>query len=208
MNKLLALAALAATATLATPGAAQTQAAQARSQPHAFVAMRNFSRCVVERSPHGVELVLAMDPTSNSYRDGLRRLAEGHSDCAPGTRLQFSGIFFAGGLAEALVSGGRAGALGPRVALDPARPAIQARDETEVMTLCTVRRAPEEVAALFAAEPSSDAEREAMRVLAPTVGACLAAGQTLRLNRPNLRALLALSAHRLIVHNSAPPPAN
>lgn len=167
--------------------------------------MRNFSKCVVDRSPRAAAAVLAMDPESEAYRDALLRLAGGHNYCAPGTQLRFSGIFFVGGLAEALVTGRRGrGTLARLVALDSSRPAIQARNETELMTLCTVRTAPGETAALFATEPSSDAERAAMRALAPTVGACLGAGQTMRLDRPNLRALLALSAYRLGEHNAAP----
>jgi len=82
--------------------------------------------------------------------------------------------------------------------------AIRARDETEMMTLCTVRRAPEELAALFATEPMSEDETGALRTLGPVIGGCLANGQTLRLDRAALRAMLALSAYRLIAWNESP----
>ncbi len=202
-----ALASALAASAFAAPAAAQQRTGGAsRSEPRAFVAMRNFSQCVVDRSPRAAAAVLAMDPAGAPYREALRRLAGGHDYCAPGTQLRFSGIFFVGGLAEALVTDRRGrSALASRVALDPARPAIQARDETELMTLCAVRAAPGEAASLFATEPASAAELAALRALAPTVSACLGAGRTMRLDRPNLRALLALAAYRLSAHNASPP---
>jgi len=174
-------------------------------QSWAPATMRNFAKCVFNRSPRAAENLLAMDRGDRDFPVAMRRLAQGHEDCAPNSQLIFSGIYFIGGVAEASVNHRvRNDRLTRLVALDSTRPAIPARDETEMMALCTVRRAPDDLASLFATEPMSDAETAAMRTLGPAIGGCLAAGQILRLDRAVLRDVLALAAYRLIAWNEAP----
>jgi hypothetical protein len=72
------------------------------------------------------------------------------------------------------------------------------------MALCTVRAAPQKVAAVLATEVFSAVEGAALRDITPDVQSCLAAGVNLRLNRIGLRAMLALAAYRLAEHNRAP----
>ena len=81
--------------------------------------------------------------------------------CVPaGSRLAIGGVLFAGGLAENLLRrGGALADLSGFVALDPARPAIVSRDETELMALCVVRASPAEVSALLQTPPASDGRR-------------------------------------------------
>jgi hypothetical protein len=169
------------------------------STPDALIAMRDFSRCVADRNPRAAEAALALDHRRDEQEAALRQLAEGNKRCvALASRLGFSSLLFAGGLAERLLARQRGkGRLAPLVAHDPARPAVQARDESEMMALCTVRTAPAAVETVLATKPASAAEGAAMAALAPTVAGCVAAGQTMRLNRPGLRALLALGAYRL-----------
>jgi hypothetical protein len=54
---------------------------------------------------------------------------------------------------------------------------------------------------LLASAPASASEEAAVRALRPRLAACLRAGLTAHFNRPALRALLALSAYRLVEHN-------
>jgi hypothetical protein len=200
------IAGVALLAVAAVPASAQRNRRQwSMAQTWAPATMRNFAKCVFDRSPRAAANLLAMEPGDRNFPDAMRRFAQGHEDCAPMSRLTLSGIYFIGGVAEASVNYRiRGDHLSRYVALDPARPAIRARDETEMMTLCTVRRAPEELAALFATEPMSEAEAGAMRTLGPVIGGCLTNGQTLRLDRAALRAMLALSAYRLMAWNEAP----
>jgi len=191
---------VAAVALLLFAGAAEAAAQGRRNSPLAAQAMHNFAICAANRSPRGAARLLAMDFRTEAYTQALRRFALGHNSCtARRTSLRFSGSLFAGGLAEQLLRepiGARPLAL--LVAHDPARPAIEARDETEAMGLCTVRQAPAETQALLATEPGSAQEAAAAAALTPAITACLTRGQAMRLNRPGMRALLALAAYRLV----------
>ncbi|MEA3014784.1 MAG: hypothetical protein QOD42_3329 [Sphingomonadales bacterium] len=164
-----------------------------------------FSRCVAghwadrERS----RALLALDYRTEHYRHELLRLAGDNSRCVPpGSRLAFGGVLFAGGLAENLLrQRGAVADLAGWVALDPARPAIASRDETELMALCVVRAAPAKVSALLRTAPASDEEGAALHALLPEFASCLRAGSGVTLNRLSGRAILALAAYRLADHN-------
>ena len=176
------------------------------STPDDLRILARFSRCVANRQANHARLILALDHRTQNYRSALRRLAESNWGCAPLGTLRFSNVLFAGGLAESLLNASiRPGALAAHVALDPARPPLEARDENELMSLCTVRQAPAEIAALLQAESTSPEEAAALRALVPHVTSCLAAGQRLALNRPFLRAVLVLAAYRLSDHNGWAP---
>jgi hypothetical protein len=86
--------------------------------------------------------------------------------------------------------------------LDPAAPPLQARDDTELMALCTVRQSPDAVLALLATDPATAAETAAMRTLGSTLTGCVARGKSMQLNKPALRVDLALAAYRIA--NQAP----
>lgn len=191
--------------TAAAPAAAQGGQGRVRSTPLALLAMHNFTKCVVNRSPDGAARLMALDPTQRAYHDAVRRFARGNDDCAENFTMIYSEIYFIGGVSEALVGNAmhRQPLFGPLVAPDPARPAIRARDETEMMTLCTVLTAPEAVWTLFESDPDSAAELAAFRALGPTIGGCLANNRTLTLERGALRARLALAAYRLVAYHQA-----
>jgi hypothetical protein len=158
------------------------------SSPDEIRILADFSRCVARRQGGQARGLLAMDFHDRLYGRTLNRLVQSQRSCAPPGQLKFAGLPFAGGLAETLLHDRLGqGALAPLVAYDPARPAIQARSESETMSLCTVRAEPDRVAALNG--------------LTPAVGQCLAAGASMRLNRLGLRAMLALAAWRLAEDN-------
>jgi hypothetical protein len=168
-------------------------------------ALLSFARCVVVNQSARARALVVDDYRSEAYRTTLRQLAIGQNACLPpASRLRFAGVLFAGNLAETLLRGAvTRGTLANRVAFNAAAAPFQARGEGEVMGLCVVRAAPAETEALLATAHGSEQEAAAARAITPHISPCLAAGSTLRFNRPGLRALLALAAYRLVRHNAA-----
>lgn len=195
---------LAALAVCAAPAVARRGPdGETRNSPTAIRALHDFARCVAHShfSRARAREVLGMDYRTAEYRDAIRDLAGEHGDCLqPFTRLRFNHLLFAGGLAEALLPEHRD--LATLVAYDPARPPVQARDEIEMMSLCTVRGSPAGVAALLATVPASEDEAAVRSALAPQLGQCLRAGGRTRLNPLEIRALLAWAAWRLSEQNA------
>jgi hypothetical protein len=176
----------------------------APSRPADVRILHRFSQCVVHRQGDRVRALLAADYRTDFYRREMLSLVRNNRYCLSAGTLRFSPALFAGGMAETLLRerlGGRD--LAPFVALDPARPAIEARDEQELMALCTVRAAPAEVAALLTSEPASEGEAAALGGIIPRLNQCLTAGAALRVNRIAIRSLLALAAYRLSEHRGA-----
>lgn len=166
--------------------------------------LHEFSRCAARRGPTRARSILALDFRTAEYQRRLRGLAYDSSRCLPpGGVLRFSSFLFAGGMAETLLrQQSEAGELVERVAYDPAQPAIRARDDSEMVFLCTVRAAPRQVAALLGTEVASDREAALLGELTTHAGRCLTEGGRIGINRVGLRALLALAAHRLSEHNA------
>ncbi|HEY0629953.1 MAG TPA: hypothetical protein VGD23_11565, partial [Sphingomicrobium sp.] len=74
---------------------------------------------------------------------------------------------------------------------------LSARDPMEAMALCTVMTSPANVAQLLKSEVATGEEAEAAEALGPTLNACLSGVDKAELNRPGLRAVLALAAWRI-----------
>jgi hypothetical protein len=184
-----------------------TLAAAAAAQPDelATQAMHNFGACVVETTSRGARRVLAMDYRTPEYSQALRRLARGHGRCTPGHELRFTGVLFAGAMAEALLeSDVKAAELPGRLGVDAGQVPVPPRSPTEAMALCTVRQAPQAVVHLLATEPASPEEAQADKALRPAMTECLRKGVQLNLNRPALRSVLALAAWRIASTAAAP----
>lgn len=194
----LAVSALPAAAQLPEHRPLWSDAPQSRSQPE----LHQFAACVAQGETRRAREVLAMDYRTPAYNQALVQLLDRSRSCLEHSRLAGNHRFFAARIAEALLVRDMAGGdLGRRVAYDPARPPIQARDETELMAFCTVRAAPEKVAAMFATRPAGPEEAAAIQALMPQVSQCLAAGATGQFNRAALRSILDLAAYRLSEHN-------
>jgi hypothetical protein len=165
-----------------------------------------FAGCMVDRYRPGVRKLLALDYRSRSYDHLLDTLMDEGSRCLPFAfgNLRSSGVLIAGALAEASLSeildGSR---LAERVAYDPSRPAVAARDDGEYLALCAVRTMPDEIAGLLATKPASEEERRAIAAIRPRLGPCLRAGAAARVNAAGLRAILALAAYRLASQSGA-----
>ena len=173
----------------------------------AIQAVHNFGECIVREAPSGVaEQVLALDFNSEEYRTRLRAMAQGHERCiVGGWRLGSSPVLVAGAMAEALLkSEVKPEELPQRIAFDRARATISARSATETMALCTALQAPQATARLLETEPTSKEESAAVGSIAPVLTECLKKGTQLNVNKPALRALLALAAWRIVTTPKAP----
>lgn len=187
-------------AAAAIPG--QAAAKPAKTTSAADIGMLHaFAGCMTDRYRPAVRRLLALDYRSRAYDRALTTLTDQGSRCLPFAfgRLKSARILMAGAFAERLLPAALDGArLAERVAHDPSRPPIAARDEGEYLALCAVRTMPDEAAALLATKPASEDERLAIAAIGPRLGACLRAGAAARLNAAGLRAVLALAAYRLV----------
>jgi hypothetical protein len=187
----------------AAPAAAQREGGwEAMPPSRAQRALHDFASCVAQGESREARDVLAMDYRTPAYDQALRRLLGHGGTCMGVARMGANRRFFAARIAEALLLRDLRGTdLAARVAYDPARPAIQARSQTELMAFCTVRAAPAQVAALFATRPATPHEAAALSALMPQMSQCLTAGASGRFNRAALRSILDLAAYRLSEYN-------
>jgi hypothetical protein len=211
--------ALCLVAVAVTPVAAFAQGTAADQRPAASTPqdlrrLHEYAGCVAVAQRQRARDLLAMDYREPAYEAAARRLYGPEPGCwrrmnendRRAVQLRFNARMFAGRMAERLLREDlRGSTLAARVAVDPNRPAIQARGEEDVMSLCTVREAPAQVAAIFATEPASREEAAAIGAVTPQIGQCLVAGARGEFNRPAIRSMLALAAYRLVQHNIATP---
>ena len=181
-------------------------AAASTPDPIEIQALHNYGACIVEQTPRGAKQVLALDFRTPEYERKLEAIGKGHERCMTlGGRLGAAGVLLAGAMAEALLkSEVPRGSLPQQLAYDPSRPAIEARNVTEDMALCTVLHGPVETASVFATEPATEKEDEAMRTIGPKLVECLKKDTKLTLNKPALRSLLALAAWRIVTTPRSP----
>ena len=81
---------------------------------------------------------------------------------------------------------------------------LSPRSPTETMALCTALQAPQATARLLETEPTSKEESAAVGSIAPVLTECLKKDTQLTVNKPALRALLALAAWRIVTTPKAP----
>jgi hypothetical protein len=171
------------------------------SDPLEVQAAHNYGACIVSYTPQGAKQVLSMDFRTPEYARKLHELAKGHVDrCAlGGWRYKFSPSLISGGMAEALLkSNGHQSELPKKLAYDPARQAIDARGPLEEMALCAVMKDPQETLRIFATQPATAAEAEAMKPMTEVLTRCLKKDTQVELNKAGIRALLALAAWRVV----------
>lgn len=163
-------------------------------------AVHNYAACVVDTTPRGAQEALDLKAGTDAYRKKMHELSLGHSDgrCMYASRLSYNPVLFAGGMAERLLSGKTSAERFPAmVAYDPARAPIQASSVVEGVAMCMVRAEPAKTWAIFATEPASKDEGAAIEAVVPALGTCVPAGQKMALNKPGLRAMLAIAAYHM-----------
>jgi hypothetical protein len=200
---------LAMALTLVSAGAVAAPAPASQTlKPEDLRMVRDFSRCIVGQNGNQVRRLLSLDYRTDSYRRSLGNLATATRPCRPFSGvLRMASMLLAGGFAEALLPRALAGqTLASKVAFDPSEPALNARDDGEYLGLCAVRSMPERVAVLLATAPASEEEKSAIDAIRPGLAPCVREGAAAILNRPGLRALLALAAYRIVTRDPTRGP--
>lgn len=182
-----------------------------KAEVEAVRTMHVVAQCLASRHADDARKVLALDFRSRGYKQALPELARLGGHCARDelgrAKLRSSGMPFAGSIAEALLE--RDGVLADfaaRTGYRPDLPGIKARVASEFMAFCTIRKDPAGTAALLRADPAGAEEASAFAALGPTLTGCVPANSTLEFDQQSVRALLALGAWRLAMHNAGAAP--
>jgi hypothetical protein len=189
---------LALAATPIAASAAPKPPARASSVDIATVHL--FADCVTGKFRQSVRKLLTLDYRTDAYDHALETLTRASRTCLPFAygRLRSARVLLAGAFAEQLLPKALGGApLAQRIAHDPKRTPVAARDEGEYLGLCVARTMPAEVEGLLATKPASAEEKAAVAAIVPQLGPCVRAGARAEINVPGLRALVALAAYRL-----------
>ena len=175
------------------------------SEPEARVAIQTLGKCVAERKPAEAHRVLVQDFTASDYEAGLRALSRGavrscvNRAIGGAGSLRSAELLFAGSLAEALLERDSV-PLNVRLARNSGGE-VASFSPSDSVAQCLARSLPDQVAALFATTPGSEAEENAAAPLLQTAPICaraagIAAG--LDVSVAGLRAIVATAAYRLV----------
>lgn len=200
MMSALFLAALAAASAQSAEDVGTVSTVKARQSIHAF------GQCLANEQPKAVRALLATDFRDRTYGADLRRLVRRPAGCGGLTILRGAhaagSLIWGGALAEGILRrDGILPVLASATAHDPARPTIEARNPGEFLAFCVLRTDPAGAAKLIAADPATAQEHAALVQLGSTLSRCVPANSQSRFTRDALRALIALGALRLALHN-------
>jgi hypothetical protein len=179
----------------------------ARNSTEARNAIRGYGACVANTSPEKSADALSMDFTSTRYRNAMKVLSANNNGCfGRRGRMRSGNLLFAGAVAERLLARDPA-SLNVRLARAAAYE-TPSFSYTDRIAVCTVRSAPDEVAALFATPVASAEETKAARSLTMVIARCNQGGRPLSTNLAGLRAMIATAAFRSIHTGAKPAKAN
>jgi hypothetical protein len=166
--------------------------------------VHDFAQCVASHDRKRAAAALVFPYGSVEQSKAMSNLLNPQSSCfgpvITEISLRAEAIALAGGMAEYFI-------LNSNVVDDLRRREPQsfvwpAENALEAFGSCVISQGPAASKAFLSTRVGSDAEREAANALGPALGQCIAAGQTLALNVPSLRQLLAVSLYRRV---AAPP---
>lgn len=170
--------------------------------------IQRYGKCVVDASADKASEVLARDFTSTTYRTGLKNLSANNRGCfGRRGRMRASNLMFAASVSEALLARD-ATPLNVRLARAASGPAAPTYSVSDAMAMCTVRSAPDEVAALLSAPVASEAETAAAKPVAAVFGRCGQSGTPVSTTVEGLRAMVATAAFRSINSGAKPVTGN
>lgn len=162
--------------------------------------MTRYAECVARRSPDKVADVLRRDFRTSTYQNGLRNLSRANEGCARevGFRgsMRMNELPFAGALAERMLRL-NAEPLNRRLAKAVSGRKAATFSPSDQIAMCTVRSAPDDVAALFATDVGTVAEATASKKVEAIAELC-SKNVKLDTTTDGLRAIIATAAYRLL----------
>jgi hypothetical protein len=165
-------------------------------------------QCVVARDAPSAEAMLATSPYTSDERDKAVRLLRAADRCMRrSSAMTTSALVLRGAVAETLYESRFQQPPAARTPAPGVAPLLRAadiasRDDAAFITssfdlgLCTAPAHPDQVRALLATDPGTDAEVAALQALGPAFTACVARGTQLRVDRGGIRAILAETLYR------------
>lgn len=175
-----------------------------RSVKSAIIIANGFGQCLARREGKSVQVVLDMPLMAPEQGKALGRSMEMYDGCLGDSsefdELNASRLLVLGGAAEWFVGTSLKNADIDSINGMTDEALMQAefrpRTELEDLGLCVIRRDVAKAKALLEAKPTSDSELAAIKAVTPELGPCVMEGTQLKLNVPNIRALIALAFYR------------
>jgi hypothetical protein len=162
--------------------------------------LTRYAACVARQSPEKVASLLQQDFRTTAYQNGLRNLSRANEGCARqvGLRgsMRMNGLPFAGALAELMLRQGPEH-LNKRLAKAIGRRKVETFGPSDQIAMCTVRSAPDDVAALFATDVGTTAEATASKKVEAVAKLC-SKSVKLETTTDGLRAIVATASYRLL----------
>jgi hypothetical protein len=180
------------------------------SRDDALRLMNQFARCVGHQRRKDARAVLDLPLGSAEQNHAIARIIGVHEECMGegGVELHFPGSALVGGLAEQLIldlyPGADVSFLAGLSDADQQRSGFAPRNLSEDFALCVLRRDPASVRALVDTQPTSPGEAAVVRKLVPQFGPCAVAGQTMTLDKPSVRLMLAFGLYRALAVTHGP----
>jgi hypothetical protein len=192
-----------------SPAVLAQEAASPQEQAAARRELTDFAACAAARQPEiATRYVLSDERLPDAEWEKLI-----HPRCMPpgGGALKMNPFYFRGALAQELLEDAAAPAV---ASFTGVAPLVFAEDQTQEQSVlqaymlrlgeCIDRRDPAAARAVFATRVDSPEERAALQTVAPSIAACVPAGEQVRMDRINLRTGMATSYYRLA--NASPAP--
>lgn len=170
----------------------------------AIIVANGFGECLARREGKRLRAALDLPLMSAEQSKALKRSMDTFEGCL-GTSSEFdqlrsSHLLVVGGAAEWFVKTelkqAKLSTLQGMTDDVLYKAAFRPRTSVEDLGLCIVRRDQARARAVIAARPTTAEEAAAFRAIVPEVGPCVSAGTELKLNIPNLRAVIAVAFYR------------
>jgi hypothetical protein len=176
---------------------------QAEGDNASILVLNQFARCFADQRRKATISLLALPYMSEEQSKAIKSLISGAQECmVDGFELRFKPPAVVGGLAEQMIVDLYKNADVTDFAgmTDEAleQLSVKPRNYAEDFAQCVVRRDPQKVALLIQTKVASDAEAAAVQQLVSHLGPCLVSGQTISLNKPSVRSILAVGLYRML----------
>ena len=163
-----------------------------------------FGQCIAFREEKRTRRALELPLVSPEQAKVMNGAQDTFDECLGTSRefdqIGFSQLLLAGSAAEYFVRSSQAKVdMAPLLGMTDetlATTAFKPRNGLEDLGMCIVRRHPKNARAFVMSRPAEADEAAAFKALLPDVGLCVFQGETMKMNAPNVRAIVAYALYR------------